>query len=92
VLKAERRDVLERLVRPEWYFDLKGKVGRGQEGWIRGSVLYLKQEKGGGEEGALQVWHPDYVRLVPVSNLEFIALQSEYFPGWCLVRHARYKC
>jgi len=55
-------------------------------------VLYLKQEKGGGEEGALQVWHPDYVRLVPVSNLEFIALQSEYFPGWCLVTHARYKC
>ena len=45
VLRRERPDVLETLVKPIWYFDRKGEVSNGEEPYIRASVFYV--ERGG---------------------------------------------
>jgi hypothetical protein len=37
-LQAERPDVAELLVRPNWYFDRKGEVSEEQNGWVQKSV------------------------------------------------------
>ena len=42
VLRRERPDVLETLIKPAWYFDRKGEVSQGQEPYIRTSVFYLE--------------------------------------------------
>ena len=42
VLRAERPDVLETLIKPIWYFDRKGEVSQGEEPFIRTSIFYLE--------------------------------------------------
>jgi len=43
-LQAERPDVAELLAQPEWYFDRKGEVSKGQNGWVKKAVsTYLTQ-------------------------------------------------
>jgi hypothetical protein len=40
-LQAERPDVAELLVKPNWYFDRKGETSKGQNGWVQKSVSRL---------------------------------------------------
>jgi hypothetical protein len=42
-LAAERPDVLKTLIEPIWYFDRKGETSKGQEEYIRTSVIYLER-------------------------------------------------
>lgn len=44
-LQAERPDVAELLVQPNWYFDRKGEVSDGQRGWVQKSVFYFYDGK-----------------------------------------------
>jgi hypothetical protein len=37
-IRAERPDVAELLVKPNWYFDRKAEVSQGQKGWIQKAV------------------------------------------------------
>ena len=46
-LRAERPDVLKTLTEPNWYFDRKGEVSRGEEPYIRDSVFYLEPKENG---------------------------------------------
>ncbi|KAJ5179848.1 hypothetical protein N7492_003058 [Penicillium capsulatum] len=58
-LAAERPDVLKTLIEPIWYFDRKGETSKGQEEYIRTSVIYLER----GEHGRVYTkWDPYYVR------------------------------
>ncbi|CAF9905381.1 MAG: hypothetical protein HETSPECPRED_004977 [Heterodermia speciosa] len=58
-LRAERPDVLKTLTEPNWYFDRKGEVSRGEEPYIRDSVFYLEPKEGG---RVYCKWDPYYVR------------------------------
>lgn len=42
-LMKERPDVLKTLTEPIWYFDRKGETSKGQEEWIKTSVVYLER-------------------------------------------------
>lgn len=42
-LYKERPDVLRTLSEPIWYFDRKGETSKGEEEWIRTSVIYLEK-------------------------------------------------
>lgn len=42
-LAKERPDVLKTLTEPIWYFDRKGETSKGQEEYIRTSVMYLER-------------------------------------------------
>ncbi|KAM0756490.1 Clavaminate synthase-like protein [Meredithblackwellia eburnea MCA 4105] len=42
-LQAERPDVAELLVKDNWYFDRKGEVTEGLNGWVKRSVFYLHE-------------------------------------------------
>lgn len=42
-LAKERPDVLKTLIEPIWYFDRKGETSKGQDEYIRTSVLYLER-------------------------------------------------
>ncbi|KAB8235262.1 hypothetical protein ETB97_008343 [Aspergillus alliaceus] len=58
-LAKERPDVLKTLIEPIWYFDRKGETSKGQEEYIRTSVIYLEQ----GENARVYTkWDPYYVR------------------------------
>ncbi|KAL2217701.1 hypothetical protein M432DRAFT_548989 [Thermoascus aurantiacus ATCC 26904] len=58
-LMKERPDVLKTLIEPIWYFDRKGETSKGQEEYIRTSVIYLEK----GENGRVYTkWDPYYVR------------------------------
>lgn len=46
-LAVERPDVLKTLIEPIWYFDRKGETSKGQDEYIRTSVIYLER----GEQG-----------------------------------------
>ena len=46
-LQQRHPDVIETMVTPNWYFDRKGEVSEGEEQWIRGSILYLENERAG---------------------------------------------
>lgn len=37
---AERPDVAELLTKPNWYFDRKGEVSTGLNGWVKKAVFY----------------------------------------------------
>ena len=37
-LQAERPDVARLLAQPDWYFDRKGEVSKGQNGWVKKAV------------------------------------------------------
>lgn len=41
-LRRERPDVLRTLTAPIWYFDRKEEVSRGQEPYVRSSVIFLE--------------------------------------------------
>lgn len=43
----ERPDVLKTLTEPIWYFDRKGETSKGQEEYIRTSVVYLERGENG---------------------------------------------
>ncbi|KAH8704811.1 taurine catabolism dioxygenase TauD, TfdA family protein [Talaromyces proteolyticus] len=58
-LAAERPDVLKTLTQPIWYFDRKGETSRGQEEYIRTSVMYLER---GDNPRVYTKWDPYYVR------------------------------
>ncbi|KAJ5894999.1 Taurine catabolism dioxygenase TauD/TfdA [Penicillium taxi] len=45
LLQERHPDVVETLVSPIWYFDRKGEVSEGEEEWLRGSILYLENER-----------------------------------------------
>ncbi|KKA21199.1 Uncharacterized protein T310_4777 [Rasamsonia emersonii CBS 393.64] len=59
VLYKERPDVLKTLSEPIWYFDRKGETSKGQEEWIRTSVIYLER---GENPRVYTKWDPYYVR------------------------------
>ncbi|MCJ1312690.1 hypothetical protein MMC25_006366 [Agyrium rufum] len=58
-LMQERPDVLKTLTEPIWYFDRKGEVSKGEEPYIKTSVLYLEN---GGDERVYSKWDPYYIR------------------------------
>lgn len=58
-LQRDHPDVAELLTKPIWYFDRKGEVSDGQEGWIRQPVVYLEN---GGKGRLYCKWDPYYVR------------------------------
>ncbi|PWY83662.1 taurine catabolism dioxygenase TauD, TfdA family protein [Aspergillus sclerotioniger CBS 115572] len=59
VLAKERPDVLKTLTEPIWYFDRKGETSKGQEEYIKTSVVYLER----GENARVYTkWDPYYVR------------------------------
>ncbi|CEL05475.1 hypothetical protein BJX68DRAFT_222114 [Aspergillus pseudodeflectus] len=81
-LAAERPDVLKTLTDPIWYFDRKGETSKGQEEYIRTSVVYLER----GENARVYTkWDPYYVRsltrfsdaglIPPLSPAQLEALQ-----------------
>lgn len=58
-LAVERPDVLKTLTSPIWYFDRKGETSKGQDEYIRTSVIYLER----GENARVYTkWDPYYVR------------------------------
>ncbi|KAJ5432320.1 uncharacterized protein N7458_011476 [Penicillium daleae] len=58
-LSVERPDVLKTLIEPIWYFDRKGETSKGQDEYIRTSVIYLER----GENARVYTkWDPYYVR------------------------------
>ncbi|KAF7619735.1 hypothetical protein F9C07_2862 [Aspergillus flavus] len=58
-LAKERPDVLKTLTEPIWYFDRKGETSKGQEEYIRTSVMYLER---GENPRVYTKWDPYYVR------------------------------
>ena len=58
-LQKEHPDVAETLTKPIWYFDRKGEVSHGQDGWVRQPVVYLEN---GGQGRVYCKWDPYYVR------------------------------
>ncbi|KAJ5545278.1 Taurine catabolism dioxygenase TauD/TfdA [Penicillium sp. DV-2018c] len=75
ILAAERPDVLKTLTEPIWYFDRKGETSKGQEEYIRTSVIYVER----GENGRVYTkWDPYYVRsLTRFSDKGIIPALSE---------------
>ncbi|KAI9044115.1 TauD/TfdA family dioxygenase [Aspergillus affinis] len=59
VLAKERPDVLKTLTEPIWYFDRKGETSKGQEDYIKTSVVYLER---GENPRVYTKWDPYYVR------------------------------
>jgi hypothetical protein len=58
-LATERPDVLKTLTEPIWYFDRKGETSKGEDEYIRTSVIYLER----GDQGRVYTkWDPYYVR------------------------------
>ncbi|KAI9894509.1 MAG: hypothetical protein M1814_001863 [Vezdaea aestivalis] len=57
-LQAEHPDVIKTLTEPNWYFDRKGETSKGQDEWIRSSVLYLETSPG---ERVYIKWDPYFV-------------------------------
>ncbi|KAL2815764.1 hypothetical protein BDW59DRAFT_13259 [Aspergillus cavernicola] len=58
-LARERPDVLKTLTDPIWYFDRKGETSKGQDEFIRTSVIYLER---GDTPRVYTKWDPYYVR------------------------------
>ncbi|KAJ5863544.1 uncharacterized protein N7529_005460 [Penicillium soppii] len=44
VLQERHPDVVQTLCEPNWYFDRKGEISEGEDGWIRGSIFYLEND------------------------------------------------
>ncbi|GIJ82618.1 hypothetical protein Asppvi_001127 [Aspergillus pseudoviridinutans] len=59
ILAKERPDVLKTLTEPIWYFDRKGETSKGQDEYIRTSVMYLER---GDNPRVYTKWDPYYVR------------------------------
>ncbi|KGO65228.1 Taurine catabolism dioxygenase TauD/TfdA [Penicillium italicum] len=45
ILQERHPDVTRTLCEPDWYFDRKGETSEGEDGWIRGSIFYLENDK-----------------------------------------------
>ncbi|RDW78567.1 TauD/TfdA family dioxygenase [Aspergillus mulundensis] len=74
-LAAERPDVLKTLIEPIWYFDRKGETSKGQEEYIRTSVIYLER---GDNPRVYTKWDPYYVRsLARFSNAGLVPPLSD---------------
>ncbi|KAE8373325.1 hypothetical protein BDV26DRAFT_70443 [Aspergillus bertholletiae] len=58
-LAKERPDVLKTLTQPIWYFDRKGETSKGEEEFIRTSVMFLER---GDDARVYTKWDPYYVR------------------------------
>ncbi|KAG7530333.1 hypothetical protein FFLO_05105 [Filobasidium floriforme] len=58
VLQAERPDIAEILTQPIWYFDRKGEVSQGQNGWVQKAVFYFHDGK------VLSNYDPYFVRSI----------------------------
>ncbi|OKL55610.1 hypothetical protein UA08_09033 [Talaromyces atroroseus] len=58
-IAKERPDVLKTLTTPNWYFDRKGETSKGQEEYIKTSVLYLER---GENPRVYTKWDPYFVR------------------------------
>ncbi|GAE00054.1 taurine catabolism dioxygenase TauD, TfdA family protein [Paecilomyces variotii No. 5] len=81
-LMKERPDVLKTLTEPIWYFDRKGEISKGQEEWIKTSVVYLER---GDNARVYTKWDPYYVRsltrfsdagiIPPLSKAQLEALE-----------------
>ncbi|KAF2150876.1 Clavaminate synthase-like protein [Myriangium duriaei CBS 260.36] len=75
ILQKEHPDVAELLTKPIWYFDRKGEISHGQEGWIRTAVFYLEP---GADGRVYSKWDPYYVRsLTRYSDAGLIPALSE---------------
>lgn len=61
VLQAERPDIAERLTKPEWYFDRKGEVSKGEKDFIRNAVFYLEKEQEGKERRVYCKYDPYFL-------------------------------
>ncbi|RHZ43368.1 TauD/TfdA family dioxygenase [Aspergillus thermomutatus] len=82
ILARERPDVLKTLTEPIWYFDRKGETSKGQDEYIRTSVMYLER---GDNPRVYTKWDPYYVRslarfsdagiIPPLSAAQLEALQ-----------------
>ncbi|TGZ78678.1 Clavaminate synthase-like protein [Ascodesmis nigricans] len=55
-LQRERPDIVRTLCEPNWYFDRKGEVSKGQKEWIRSSVFYFYDDR------VYVKWDPYYVK------------------------------
>lgn len=65
ILQAEFPDVAELLTQPVWYFDRKGEVSKGEEPYIRTSVMYLETPDPTNPQAEQRLyckWDPYYVR------------------------------
>ncbi|KAI9376613.1 hypothetical protein BJX61DRAFT_550817 [Aspergillus egyptiacus] len=81
-LAVERPDVLKTLTEPIWYFDRKGETSKGQQEYIRTSVVYLER---GDNPRVYTKWDPYYVRslgrfsdaglIPPLSDKQIEALE-----------------
>lgn len=58
-LRREQPDVAELLTRPVWYFDRKGEVSAGEDGWIKTSVFFLEPR---GKGRVYCKWDPYFVK------------------------------
>ncbi|PYI05387.1 taurine catabolism dioxygenase TauD, TfdA family protein [Aspergillus sclerotiicarbonarius CBS 121057] len=82
VLANERPDVLKTLTEPIWYFDRKGETSKGQDDYIKTSVVYLER---GDTPRVYTKWDPYYVRsltrfsdagiIPPLSSAQIEALE-----------------
>ncbi|CZR54856.1 uncharacterized protein PAC_04740 [Phialocephala subalpina] len=52
-LQEHDPDVIRTLVEPNWYFDRKGEVSKGEEQWYKSSILYLENDP----DGNPRVWN-----------------------------------
>ncbi|EAW11248.1 TauD/TfdA family dioxygenase [Aspergillus clavatus NRRL 1] len=82
ILARDRPDVLKTLTEPIWYFDRKGETSKGEDEYIRTSVMYLER---GDNPRVYTKWDPYYVRsltrfsdagiIPPLSPAQLEALQ-----------------
>jgi hypothetical protein len=56
VLQATRPDVAETLATSDWYYDRKGEVSEGENGWVKKPVFWLA--KGAPESQLSCQWDP----------------------------------
>ncbi|PKX98452.1 TauD/TfdA family dioxygenase [Aspergillus novofumigatus IBT 16806] len=82
ILARERPDVLKTLTQPIWYFDRKGETSKGQEEYIRTSVVYLER---GDNPRVYTKWDPYYVRsLTRFSDAGIIPRSIQVLEDTCL--------
>ena len=67
-LAAERPDVLKTLTDPIWYFDRKGETSKGEDEYIRTSVMFLER----GENARV---YTKYVPPPPSPHYLFVSLE-----------------
>jgi hypothetical protein len=58
-LQRENPEVAELLTKPIWYFDRKGEVSQGEDGWIRAAIFYVENDS---RKRIYVKWDPYYIR------------------------------